>query len=596
MSAKLKEAEIEASSKDTAATTTTTKAAEAITTIIECSKLQSGLEESAELKESGIAASSEVLDRAAAAETEDVTLSDVSSFEKPVFPRRPLSPVIYQSTPPPCRALKRRWYVLTVYCLYTLTQVCVWNTFGPISESCGLVWGWGRSTISLINSLGPVAYVLSGLFLSWLLNTRGLRVACLLSAVLVALGTILRCITMENPAATRLIVTGQLLNGLGGPLSNAGAPKLSASWFPMEERTTATTIGTMALYMGLAVSFVIGWSVCLSVGLSVCWSVCWSVCLPACLSVCLLVKDRTTATTIGTMALYMGLAVSFVIGPSMVPAVKETAVFNSSAVTFDQSTPSPVSDNVDSDIKMAAKTGEERGVKAVKKAIQNLMYAGQCPMREEAAWSVSVCLLMACYFPSQPPVPVSASSQVHREPFVQGAKDLFLRHREVCVMALVTALSIGLLSCWSSLLHVNLSHHGVSEVSGVGCGMIWCGVVVGRGVVLNDMVWCGGGVWCEVFLVTVMVGKTSVESCSPALFELSCELAFPVGEGMTAMLLTFTNNALSLLFLSLFSLPGIGTMWMNWTIVVSLTLTLPLLAKVPRRFGRRALDQHRRLR
>ena len=67
----------------------------------------------------------------------------------------------------------------------------------------------------------------------------------------------------------RLVITGHFFNGLGGPVSNSASPKLSASWFPLEERATATTLGSMALYLGLSVSFVLGTA---SDSLSVCLS------------------------------------------------------------------------------------------------------------------------------------------------------------------------------------------------------------------------------------------------------------------------------------------------------------------------------------
>ena len=44
----------------------------------------------------------------------------------------------------------------------------------------------------------------------------------------------------------------------GGPVALGGSPLLSATWFPPSERTTATAIGTLAGYFGIALAFAVG--------------------------------------------------------------------------------------------------------------------------------------------------------------------------------------------------------------------------------------------------------------------------------------------------------------------------------------------------
>lgn len=46
--------------------------------------------------------------------------------------------------------------------------------------------------------------------------------------------------------------------GLGGPVAQAAATVLSSTWFPPNQRTTATAIGSLASYTGTALSFVMG--------------------------------------------------------------------------------------------------------------------------------------------------------------------------------------------------------------------------------------------------------------------------------------------------------------------------------------------------
>jgi len=51
---------------------------------------------------------------------------------------------------------------------------------------------------------------------------------------------------------------GQLLNGLAGPVTQAGPPLLSAHWFPSHQRTTATAVAALCGSLGVAMSFLIG--------------------------------------------------------------------------------------------------------------------------------------------------------------------------------------------------------------------------------------------------------------------------------------------------------------------------------------------------
>lgn len=72
------------------------------------------------------------------------------------------------------------------------------------------------------------------------------------------LGTGLRCITSQSTPATCLIHIGQIVVGIGGPVAQAASTALSSIWFPPNQRTTATAVGSVGIYMGLALSFVMG--------------------------------------------------------------------------------------------------------------------------------------------------------------------------------------------------------------------------------------------------------------------------------------------------------------------------------------------------
>lgn len=71
---------------------------------------------------------------------------------------------------------KRRWYILTVFSLIAFTQGCVWNAFGPISSTSQYVFKWSNGDIALINNWVFISYFVGGVFFSWMLDVKGMKI------------------------------------------------------------------------------------------------------------------------------------------------------------------------------------------------------------------------------------------------------------------------------------------------------------------------------------------------------------------------------------------------------------------------------------
>lgn len=54
------------------------------------------------------------------------------------------------------------------------------------------------------------------------------------------------------------MAAGQFFNGLAGPVTQAAPTLLSTNWFPVHERTTATAVASLMGSLGVAMSFIIG--------------------------------------------------------------------------------------------------------------------------------------------------------------------------------------------------------------------------------------------------------------------------------------------------------------------------------------------------
>ena len=121
---------------------------------------------------------------------------------------------------------------------------------GPINDSVYYIFGWDDGTIALFANWGPICYIISVIPLSWVLDELGLRWSCLIGTGLCFAGAGVRCFTTEREAATGLAHLGQIFNGFAGPLAMSAGPLLSATWFPPNQRTTATAIQATSNYFG----------------------------------------------------------------------------------------------------------------------------------------------------------------------------------------------------------------------------------------------------------------------------------------------------------------------------------------------------------
>lgn len=78
------------------------------------------------------------------------------------------------------------------------------------------------------------------------------------SSLLLA-GKIVQIIPFSNTTMrTVVIFLGHLVTMLPSFIANGGPPLVSSTWFPPNERTTATAIGTLAANLGSALAFFIG--------------------------------------------------------------------------------------------------------------------------------------------------------------------------------------------------------------------------------------------------------------------------------------------------------------------------------------------------
>ncbi|XP_042868370.1 solute carrier family 49 member 4-like isoform X2 [Penaeus japonicus] len=154
------------------------------------------------------------------------------------------------------RAYWQRYWVLLLFSALAFFQCSMWSSWGPLNESVQAAYpNWGSSTVAMMANWGTLTcmgFVLVG---SWFLHAFGLRVGVLTGAGMLALGTALRTLTVQDVAFTALSNVCAVLVGLAGTMLISAPPMLAALWFPPTERTTATAMSLVANRLGTAGSY-----------------------------------------------------------------------------------------------------------------------------------------------------------------------------------------------------------------------------------------------------------------------------------------------------------------------------------------------------
>lgn len=93
-----------------------------------------------------------------------------------------------------------------------------------------------------------IVYIFISLPASWVIDTYGMRTGVGIGAVLTGVFGLLR--GMAGTSYT-LALLAQIGIAIGQPFILNAITKIAARWFPVNERATASGLGTLAMYAGI---------------------------------------------------------------------------------------------------------------------------------------------------------------------------------------------------------------------------------------------------------------------------------------------------------------------------------------------------------
>jgi MFS family permease len=145
------------------------------------------------------------------------------------------------------RPSSRRWAVLGAYALLAACTQLLWLTFAAVDTRSAAVMKVDLGAVGDLAAIFPFVYVVLALPTGRWLDMKFAQ-ALGVGALLTGGGALLRLV---SPASFGWQLAGQLVIAAGQPLVLNSITKVAARYFAPEERATAISAGTAALFVGI---------------------------------------------------------------------------------------------------------------------------------------------------------------------------------------------------------------------------------------------------------------------------------------------------------------------------------------------------------
>lgn len=147
-----------------------------------------------------------------------------------------------------------RWVVLVVFMGVIAANQLAWITFAPITSVAAKYYGVTDLSIGLLSMSFMIVYIFVSIPASWTIDTYGFKVAVGIGAVLTGVFGLTRSLAADNYT---LVLISQIGIAIGQPFILNALTKVAARWYPIQERATASGLGSLAMYMGIVLGMML---------------------------------------------------------------------------------------------------------------------------------------------------------------------------------------------------------------------------------------------------------------------------------------------------------------------------------------------------
>eukprot|EP01091_Cochliopodium_minus_P003794 TRINITY_DN1375_c0_g2_i1.p1 TRINITY_DN1375_c0_g2~~TRINITY_DN1375_c0_g2_i1.p1 ORF type:complete len:441 (+),score=52.48 TRINITY_DN1375_c0_g2_i1:3-1325(+) len=147
-----------------------------------------------------------------------------------------------------------RWIILTIFCGLSLINSIIFISFGSINSIIAKILNVSQFSVNLL-SLTYFPSIIILMFAPYLIQRLGLKKAFLLCGFINVLGTLLRWggSFFEDKVYYWFIFAGQMISTFNQPILLSAPVFVASTWFGSKERSIATSIGTLSVLLGIAI-------------------------------------------------------------------------------------------------------------------------------------------------------------------------------------------------------------------------------------------------------------------------------------------------------------------------------------------------------
>lgn len=138
--------------------------------------------------------------------------------------------------------------MLAVFMLIIAVNQMLWITFAPITSDATIFYGVSDIKIGILSMSFMIVYLAISVPASWIIDTYGIRAGVGIGVAFTGIFGLLRGII---PSDYNLLLLTQVGIAVGQPFILNAITKVAARWFPIKERATASGLGTLAMYIGI---------------------------------------------------------------------------------------------------------------------------------------------------------------------------------------------------------------------------------------------------------------------------------------------------------------------------------------------------------
>ena len=143
-----------------------------------------------------------------------------------------------------------RWVVLLTFMTVIALNQLLWITFAAITTQAMQFYNVSELSIGLLSLSFMIVYIIISFPASWAIDTYGIRVGVGIGAALTGIFGLTRGLVASSYT---WVLIAQIGIAIGQPFILNAVTTVAARWFPMEERATASGLGSLAIYLGILV-------------------------------------------------------------------------------------------------------------------------------------------------------------------------------------------------------------------------------------------------------------------------------------------------------------------------------------------------------